>query len=115
MEITKKSVAELAKKIHRENNDLRYPSMVMSYGESYREALDDVFSAYTSLGCYPAMFYNNGYIDCAECSRKAFHDEPAHSALIIQSEVYWEGPAVTCDSCDKEIESAYGDMWENEE
>ena len=59
---------------------------------------------YTSIGCYPIFYVENGHdclcADCADASE-------APEALL--SDINWEDPALYCDECSERIESAYAE------
>jgi hypothetical protein len=62
--------------------------------------------AYTSIGCYPIVYYTrDGLTICAECANRPIDEGQA----VIAGEVYWEGPPVDCEDCGRSLESAYGD------
>lgn len=62
-------------------------------------------------GGYPVMYLDKqGSILCPECARAADADRAENPDLApVDGDVYWEGPAMACDECGAEIESAYGD------
>lgn len=70
------------------------------------EARDDDYRlpSHAWPGGYP-LFYldSDGNTLCPDCTNSE-SDPPA-----IASDVHWEGPALTCADCGREIESAYGD------
>lgn len=65
-------------------------------------------------GSYPAYAWPGGYplfyLDkqnnclCPECASR----EVDQSQEVIACDVHWEGDAITCDDCGRQIESAYG-------
>lgn len=62
------------------------------------------FRAYTSFGCYPLFYMSEvGDVICAKCA--SCSDEP-----VIGVDVHWEGDPISCELCDDEIESAYGEF-----
>lgn len=81
--------------------------------------------AYAWPGGYPIIYYFlDGGVICPECVNKEIREidaairdargnRPHRSGCggwaIDGWEVYYEGPAIQCDNCHKEIESAYGD------
>lgn len=58
---------------------------------------------YSDLGSYPLIYLQSGHtVLCHDCATEAgLGVEHAHA--------HWEGPALECDECSIEIESAYGD------
>jgi hypothetical protein len=46
----------------------------------------------------------DGLTVCPDCA-----NEPDTSDPVVSGDVYWEGPAMSCDDCGRPIESAYGD------
>lgn len=65
----------------------------------------------TLLGGYPLLYFTRSSLTvCAACANDAEKDE---SDPVVASDVFWEGPALTCDDCGVTIESAYGNPWED--
>jgi len=63
--------------------------------------------AYAWPGGYQLIYLTkDGSTVCPECANKEADDSQA----VIGVDVYWEGPAVCCDDCGREIESAYGEV-----
>jgi hypothetical protein len=71
-----------------------------------------------SIGGYPkVLVMSDGECMCAECAKdnyrliseatRTFGDWSGWAAAGV--EIYWEGPALNCANCSKDIESAYGD------
>ena len=81
--------------------------------EAYRQTINELFgSNSTEFGAYPLIFVtDNGDCLCNVCAKKVFLDERTD----VTSDIYYEGPIMYCDECNREIESAYGDPGENEE
>ena len=85
--------------------------------KSIDEVLEDG-KAYplTDLGFYPIIYIcEDGGVLCADCvndnlelirNAKKDHDPQWN---VIGYDVYYEGPIINCDNCNKDIESAYGD------
>lgn len=70
----------------------------------------------TSLGGYPLVYTvtedglsGQAWDACAECASKSEAGEP------VDAYVHYEGQPVTCENCNKMIESAYGDPDEEDE
>lgn len=62
----------------------------------------------TDIGGYPVYYINHhNSVFCDDCANK-YADE------IVAHEIHWEGQPLTCDDCNKDIESAYGDPNEEE-
>lgn len=58
-----------------------------------------------SMG-YPIMYITkNNDVVCAECANSYTNDTDP----VSESDIYWEGPSLQCEECNKQIESAYGD------
>lgn len=86
------------------------------------------FPAFTSLGCYPILYYSlkedcgngdlnpDGDVWCSECAEQ-FHNSSLRSSgsssqdqdCSFTSDIHWEGPDEQCCHCNKAIASAYGD------
>ena len=65
------------------------------------------YPAFTSVGGYPIIYLTKrDSILCAEC---ASDDEANEDDPVAAADVYWEGAPMSCDACNAEIESAYGD------
>lgn len=73
-----------------------------------------------SNGKLPAYAWPGGYqiiyldqdnsVLCADCATKSLDNaDEIPRFKPIAFDVYYEGPALQCDSCNKNIESAYGD------
>ena len=70
------------------------------------EENDGKLPFYAWPGCYPLYYIDKeNNVLCPECANN--YDE--YSEPLVDYDVYWEGPPMTCDNCGKEIESAYGD------
>ena len=83
----------------------------ISRAQAYRETISEAFSNVMTLGCYPLIFVSDsGDCFCSDCAKKVFLDERTD----VTSDIYYEGPTMYCDECNREIESAYGDPGENE-
>lgn len=65
----------------------------------------DAFPAWAWPGGYPLYYVDHeGCFLCPACANL-----PENRSLIVDGEVLWEGPALVCDGCNSEIQSAYGD------
>jgi hypothetical protein len=63
--------------------------------------------AYAWPGGYPVVYIDKEGNDlCPNCANTLRHDEYSPP---IAGDVYWEGPVIHCEECNREIESAYGD------
>jgi hypothetical protein len=61
--------------------------------------------AYAWPGGYQITYLTRDGLEiCPDCANQEDASDP-----VTDGDVYWEGPAITCDDCGKEIESAYGD------
>jgi len=67
-------------------------------------------------GGYEIVYYTaDGGTLCFQCARRENGSEASENPSadkqwrLVAAEVYWEGPALNCDHCNREIESAYGD------
>lgn len=72
--------------------------------------------SFTSFGCYPLVYLvADGGALCPACANGDHGSEASESAdtddqwKLIGVDVHWEGPAIDCEHCNAEIESAYGD------
>lgn len=83
------------------------------YANSVRDCADEKtgdLHAYTSLGCYPLYYLDDGGNElCAKCASD--HEDRAQITAVG---VHWEGSAIICDNCYEDIESAYGNPDEGE-
>lgn len=71
-----------------------------------RDAYRQFFTDYAFPGGYPVMFITDaGDVLCAKCAMRTFILENTD----VTAGIHYEGPALQCDECEKEIESAYGD------
>lgn len=67
---------------------------------------DGKLPAFAWPGGYPIIYITrDGMTVCPDCANREIDDAQA----AIAYDVYWEGPAILCDDCNTEIESAYGD------
>lgn len=80
--------------------------------------------AFAWPGGYPLIYITRGGdVLCAECATTDYFEwlyaipsgEQWQYDPPIAVDVHWEGPAYYCASCGKQIESAYGDPWAEEE
>ena len=53
----------------------------------------------------PNPYDSSEAVMCATCAGKT----EEWDAIITAQDVHWEGPVMTCEYCNSEIESAYGD------
>ena len=70
----------------------------------------------TSIGCYPLVYIvADGGCLCPACANGDNGSEASEDAdadkqwRLIGADVHWEGAPLTCDHCNGEVESAYGD------
>lgn len=75
--------------------------------------------AYGWPGGYELHYYaKDGGVLCHNCANDELMrtiDPDDEQFYIVDIDVHWEGPAMTCDHCGRDIESAYGDPWAEEE
>lgn len=74
-----------------------------------RETLmhDGAFMAYVDGG-YPFLYRtDSGATLCAPCATT--NDVEHEEDLVLGTDIFYEGAPETCDGCNAEIESAYGD------
>jgi hypothetical protein len=70
------------------------------------DAFESFFVNFAWPGGYPIVFLtDDGDCLCAECAKRVFIMEK----IDVSADCYYEGPAMFCDGCNREIESAYGD------
>lgn len=71
------------------------------------------WESYIWPGGYEMHYYTHtGDVLCHQCANDNLMltiDSDTHDWYIVAGDVYWEGPAMICDHCGREIESAYGD------
>lgn len=69
---------------------------------------DGTLPAYAWPGGY-TLFYltRDGLTVCADCANREVDDSQA----VVGQDIYWEGPDMSCDDCEAEIKSSYGDPW----
>ena len=80
----------------------------------------DALPAYAWPGGYPlAYLCSDGGTLCPACVNREIDniDDSTRRKLrdgwqLAGIDVHWEGPALTCDHCGKDIESAYGECEE---
>ena len=78
--------------------------------------------AYAWPGGYPIVYYAGDMADiCPECANggnDAEFQNPKYQDdaqwILIECDIYWEGPDRFCAHCNRTIESAYGDPGEEE-
>lgn len=65
------------------------------------------FPSVSNLGGYTISYIGlgDGLVYCADCANKA--DEETQDTL--NQYIHWEGNSITCDECNIEIESEYGE------
>lgn len=67
---------------------------------------DGNLPAYAWPGGYPPFYLDReANVLCPKCANR----EIDASQTVTDCDVHWEGPALVCDDCGAEIESAYGD------
>ena len=79
-------------------------------GRKYQELvkLKGELPALVSHGAYPLYYIAEGYQTlCSECATKRVEDVTAH-------DIHWEGAPMICDDCSVQIESAFGELEEEE-
>lgn len=68
------------------------------------------FAPYTEIGGYTIVYiYENG-IYCNECASKMYAE--ARGNIRFEYDTYDEGCPIECADCGKDIESSYGDPYE---
>lgn len=71
--------------------------------------------SHTSIGSYPIVYTTADNSDlCPACANgengsEALEDHEDKQWRLVDAYVHWEGPPVTCENCNAQIESAYGD------
>ena len=71
--------------------------------------------AYAWPGGYPVYAWMaDGEPLCFDCvkNESEVHEDPSECNeqwRFVGADVYWEGPAMSCAHCNRELESAYGD------
>jgi hypothetical protein len=71
--------------------------------------------SYTSVGGYPLVYYTRDHGTlCPKCANgengsEASEDSDDPQWRLVACDVHWEGIPLTCDHCNAEIESAYGE------
>lgn len=74
--------------------------------EQAHRLYNEVFTNFTWLGGYSVIFTTDeGDVLCAECAKRRFIMDRED----VTSDIYYEGPTMYCDECNREIESSYGD------
>lgn len=77
----------------------------------YRLVHSGKLASHSSIGSYPLLYLDSHYeVLCAECAEEEAADPDSDGIAAVG--VHWEGPPETCSNCDKEIESAYGEVEE---
>ena len=77
----------------------------ISKAQAYHEHIDEIFSPSISLG-YPIIAVtDSGDCLCIDCAKKVYLEERTD----VTVDIYYEGPAMYCDECNREIKSGYGD------
>ena len=108
---SKFSMINLSVEAHRRAQTY-YPEDRPSYGQLYRDLVNEYFSNSTHFGCYPIIFMDDhANLFCHSCAKKVFLDERTD----ITMDVYYEGPDYHCDECNSTISSAYGDPEEQDQ
>jgi len=86
--------------------------MTTRNGSCTAQVYKDLFRNFTDFGCYPLLFTtDDSSVLCADCAKRIFILDKQD----ITMDIYYEGPPMYCDGCNKEIESAYGDPDTEEE
>ena len=75
--------------------------------------------SYAWPGGYEIHYYaKDSGVLCHKCANEHVMrtlDSDDEQFYIVGGGVYWEGPAILCDHCGRDIEAAYGDPWAEEE
>jgi hypothetical protein len=78
--------------------------------QPFKESLSEFFYNYTFPGAYPVYYLTpEGDALCAECAKTELLDRCDDLDFYLDVDVYYEGPSIYCEECNKIIESAYGD------
>jgi hypothetical protein len=91
--------------------------LVYSNAEIRDKVLGDLFAPFAWPGGYPVAYYISehnqltGDVLCADCAR----DHVLTERGVVVPDGHFEGPSEYCASCNREIESAYGDPDAEEE
>lgn len=83
----------------------------MNNGKLPERDTDGKLPAYAWPGGYPIIYLDgqNSTL-CADCATESADDPDAYDfERPVSGDVYWEGPDMYCDECNKVLESAYGD------
>lgn len=71
------------------------------------------WESYAWPGGYELHYYTKDCgVLCHQCANAELMrtiDPDDYQFYIVERDVLWEGPSITCDHCGREIESAYGD------
>ena len=85
-------------------------------GKKYRESHWPQVNTYqlakfSGYGGYPLTYITrDNCVLCAKCAtEQATRRDRDHWPRIVGVDVYYEGPAIACEGCGVDIESAYGD------
>lgn len=67
--------------------------------------------AFAWPGGYPIIYFDReDSVLCAKCATKSHLDlDEVPQFKPVACDAYYEGPTIQCDSCNADIESAYGD------
>ena len=86
----------------KQSNPYMYETPYLRVAQGYKET----FAPYAWPGGYQIVFYSDdGGVFCADCAKGVFITEK----IAVNAEIYYEGPGMFCDECNRELEAAYGD------
>lgn len=85
-----------------------------SEGKRYRETVWPACTTYKLAshadGGYPLIYHTaDGCELCAKCATEQVTQRGLDWPRVVDVQPYFEGPAITCDNCSTDIESAYGE------
>ncbi len=72
--------------------------------------VDGSYPAYAWPGGYPIQYFTSeGAVLCSTCASDPDIVDPAGGETLVGADIYWEGPELQCEGCERAMESAYGD------
>lgn len=90
-------------------------STLRSSGRVYndnKKIVSEKYPHHSELGGYPLYYLmSDAGVLCPQCvnENQSLDDADDPQWHVHGSDVHWEGPPLTCDHCNKDIPSAYGD------
>jgi len=74
---------------------------------------DGKFPRYAWPGGHPLYYLDkDNSVLCAKCANESDSEEEVPNFRPVSYAIHWEGEPMFCDGCGAEIESAYGDPYE---